>query len=228
MGLTVHFSPAAPGTKTDPAKILLADDDKAVLNVYTELLEGEGYKVTGVRDGEKAMQLLATLEFDAVITDIVLPGINGLLLLRRAKGLQPNTPVIVMTGYPLSDLEPDFRDSGAFAFLSKPVPRTQLLTTLKVALAARARKPFKRPLVEIFVGGNPLDEVVIQQVLRFALPFAEAMVYDIRKTGMGKAKEYRIPGVPSVVIDGKFVDCVTAIGVNLEKLKAAGLGPQSS
>lgn len=206
--------------------ILLADDDRAILEAYGTMLEAEGYHVTRVRDGDSAVQALAGRNFDVVITDIVLPGVNGLILLRRAKALQPDTPVIVITAYQLSDLQAEFKDSGAFAFLTKPVPRAQLLSTVKVALSSRGRKASHPPKVEIFIGGSPLDEMVIQQVLRIALPFAEVMVYDIRKVGMDKAKEYHISGVPAVVVNGKFVDCVTGLGVNLGKLKAAGLGPQ--
>ncbi len=78
--------------------ILLVDDNLHILELYEEILSGEGYKLTRAKNGEMAIEALEKQPFDMIITDLNMGKVDGLEVLKRAKELHPETMVIVMTG----------------------------------------------------------------------------------------------------------------------------------
>lgn len=79
--------------------ILLVDDDPFILTGIGQDLESEGYSVTTASNGEKAIELLKKTNFDLVITDLVMDKIDGIQVLKEAKEINPETMVIILTGY---------------------------------------------------------------------------------------------------------------------------------
>jgi DNA-binding response OmpR family regulator len=79
--------------------ILLVDDDPFILTGIGQNLENEGYKVTTAESGEAALELLGEAGFDLVITDLVMDGVDGIEVLKAAKENNPETVVIILTGY---------------------------------------------------------------------------------------------------------------------------------
>jgi two-component system, cell cycle response regulator len=102
------------------ARILVVDDDKIVRSVFDSLLPAEGYQARVVADAESALTLLAQDPYDLVISDIVLPGMNGIELLRRIKELHPNLDVILMTAYANMETVLAALDAGVYDYLIKP------------------------------------------------------------------------------------------------------------
>jgi len=80
-------------------KILLVDDEESTQFLYREVLEEDGYEVHSALTGEDALQKLKILSPDLVILDINMPGMNGIEVLRKIKGKNPNIPVVLNTGY---------------------------------------------------------------------------------------------------------------------------------
>jgi two-component system response regulator (stage 0 sporulation protein F) len=80
-------------------KILLVDDEEGTQLLYREVLEEDGYEVYSALTGEDALQKLKIVSPDLVILDINMPGMNGIELLRKIKGKNPNMPVVLNTGY---------------------------------------------------------------------------------------------------------------------------------
>ena len=80
-------------------KLLLVDDDPFTLTGIGQNLESEGYDVTTAENGETALELLEKSDFDLIITDIVMDGIDGIQVLKKAKEVNPDTKVIILTGY---------------------------------------------------------------------------------------------------------------------------------
>ena len=78
--------------------VLLVDDNLQILELYDEILSGEGYKLTKAKSGEMAIAALEKQPFDMVITDLNMGNVNGLKVLQRTKEVHPQTMVIVMTG----------------------------------------------------------------------------------------------------------------------------------
>ena len=80
-------------------KILLVDDDPRNLQNLGHFLRSEGYDINETCDGSEAVKMLENNAFDLVISDVVMPGVNGLQLLERIRSLAPKTPVLFMSGY---------------------------------------------------------------------------------------------------------------------------------
>jgi DNA-binding response OmpR family regulator len=81
------------------ARILLAEDDKAVQSFVSRALAHRGHAVQAVDDGLQALEVLEDAEFDILITDIVMPGLDGIALALKVARDRPNLPILMMTGY---------------------------------------------------------------------------------------------------------------------------------
>lgn len=120
---------------TDANRILLVDDDEKLRRVLSVRLESLGYGVDAVASGEEALQALSNMEPALVLTDLKMPGLDGIELLERIQVLRPGLPVILITAH--GDIPEAVRatQAGAVDFLSKPVEPEKL----QDALARHAR-----------------------------------------------------------------------------------------
>ena len=102
-------------------RILIVDDDPSDLEVIAEALEREGYEIVKALSGKTALEIINSEDFDLVVTDLKLPDLDGMEILRRAKEEIPYVEVIVLTGYGTVEGAVEAMQSGAFTFLQKPV-----------------------------------------------------------------------------------------------------------
>ena len=119
-------------------RILVADDDPLVRETVEELLAMRGSETRLVEDGEAALAASEEEEFDLVLSDIRMPGRDGLEILPQLKELRPTTPVILMTGFASIDSAVEAMRSGAFDYLTKPFRADALNAALDRALEFRA------------------------------------------------------------------------------------------
>jgi len=103
------------------AKILIVDDERSIRFVLCEYLLYAGHEVSAAEDADQALDMLANESFDVVMTDIVLPRVTGIELLRHLHALECRPQVIVMTGEPTLDTAAEAVREGAFDYLTKPV-----------------------------------------------------------------------------------------------------------
>ena len=89
----------APDPRLIGLRILVADDDEGISQTLKEMLEGDGCVVQTAEDGERALEMLAESEFDLVLSDVVMPKMDGYDLYLRVKEMYPNTPVLMMTAF---------------------------------------------------------------------------------------------------------------------------------
>ncbi len=117
------------------AKILVVDDELTIIEVLKKLLGKAGHTVSTCLDGNEALAELKEEVFDMMITDVRLPGIDGITLLQRGRELQSHMAVIVITAY--SDVEPAVAamKNGAFDYVIKPFNFDELLITIQRALS---------------------------------------------------------------------------------------------
>ena len=116
------------------AKILIVDDELSIVDVLRTLLKKNGYTITTASDGAEALKLLEEQVFDLLITDIRLPEIDGITLLKHARELQSHLAVIVMTAYAKVDSAVEAMKMGAFDYVTKPFKFEELLLTVHRAL----------------------------------------------------------------------------------------------
>ncbi|MCD6399965.1 response regulator [candidate division WOR-3 bacterium] len=119
--------------------ILIVDDDPSVRALITDALKAGGYFNTReVENGIQALEAFRKEPCDLVISDLKMPGMSGLELLRQIKGLNPSTPVIIMTGYPTIDISVSAMKEGAFDFLTKPFIIENLIFKVNLYLKERS------------------------------------------------------------------------------------------
>lgn len=117
------------------ARILLAEDDDSLRPFLARSLENGGHEVLAFRDGEDAIPLLDTGEIDILVSDLVMPGINGIELARLAKDKSPDLPVIFITGFSAVAVEALETVDGVNKILSKPFHLNSLVEAVNRALA---------------------------------------------------------------------------------------------
>lgn len=101
-------------------KILVLDDDPVVTLSCKRILGAEGYNITTVDRGEDAIKRISNEEFDLLISDIRLPDVNGITVLKESKIIQPKLDVVIITGYPTLDDAKESVRLGAFEYIEKP------------------------------------------------------------------------------------------------------------
>jgi two-component system, cell cycle response regulator CpdR len=114
-----------------PYTVLLVDDDADAREITAHMLGSRGFDVLVVQSGDEAMRVLAKIRMDVLLADIVMPGLNGIELAKRAKLLQPNLKVVFMTGYYSRAAEAE--SLGKLLF--KPVMGAEIETELRNLLA---------------------------------------------------------------------------------------------
>lgn len=130
------------------ARIEVIDDDQAIRTTIKLLLEREGHEVVLAEDGRKGIEQFRTGQFDLLIVDIFMPGMDGLETIRNIHQIRPDIPIIVISGYAFrTALEsvPDFLNMamkfGAVSSLQKPFRPSQLLSAVATCLQGSAEVP---------------------------------------------------------------------------------------
>lgn len=103
-----------------PGRILVMDDEKSVQMLLERVLSGAGHYVKVVDSGEAALAELQKEQFDLVVADKNLPGLDGLEVLRLARTQYPNLQAILITGFPTPETREQAREMGVHAFVTKP------------------------------------------------------------------------------------------------------------
>jgi putative two-component system response regulator len=139
-------------TTDDDSRILLVDDDRLVLETTAALLLEFGYQTSLTDCADDALAMIRNQRITAVITDVKMPRISGLALLEEIHKLNPDIPVILMTGYAELNTAVEAIQKGAFDFLIKPYKPLQLIHSAKKAINHRRllqlEKDYKETLEE--------------------------------------------------------------------------------
>lgn len=114
-------------------KILITDDDVDLRELLTESVTNWGYQVSVARDGDEALKRLRMERFDIVITDLMMPGMDGLALLQKIKELDSEILVIIITGYATIETAVKAIESGAYDYIAKPFRLDELMIVIKNA-----------------------------------------------------------------------------------------------
>ncbi|HMG33482.1 MAG TPA: response regulator [Blastocatellia bacterium] len=119
---------------TNTPTVLLAEDDATSRKVYRAALEGEGYKVIDVADGVTALSVLEEENVDLLLTDFLMPGLNGIELIGRARNIRPNLRAVIMSGHKTSETVMEAFRKKACDFLTKPFHLNELVDAVEAAL----------------------------------------------------------------------------------------------
>lgn len=192
--------------------VLIVDDEMLKLMTLKNHLEKAGLKVITATDGQTALELLQTEEVHAVVTDVRLPGMNGLGLLEKSKALDPARPVLVMTGYGAVDDAVRAMRSGAVDYMTKPVSAEEILVRLERAFEViHLSKEYSRLREEMARLSGPAEPLaksakmieVLEKLKRAGETDATVLISG--ETGAGKEVCARYLHLKSRRAEGPFV-----------------------
>ncbi|MEL6183674.1 MAG: sigma-54 dependent transcriptional regulator [Myxococcota bacterium] len=170
---------------TTPARILVVDDDEAVSFTLASVLEQAGYTAFRASSGTEALERLAGEWFDLVITDVRMPGMDGIALMTAARETGHAVPFVVATAHGTKEVAVDALRAGASDFLEKPLDRAEVLAVVERALGHPPAPTEASP-----TAGGPIlgDSEAIRAVLRLADRAAQshARVLLLGESGTGK------------------------------------------
>ncbi|MFQ5510588.1 MAG: sigma-54-dependent transcriptional regulator [Candidatus Krumholzibacteriia bacterium] len=115
-------------------RILIVDDEKSMCQFLSIMLRKDGYKITAVNNGKKALDQINNSRFDLIITDIKMSGMDGIELLAEIKKVDASTPVIIMTAYASQKTAIAAVNHGAFHYLIKHAKNDEIRTVIRNAL----------------------------------------------------------------------------------------------
>ena len=174
------------------ARVLVVDDESAARDSVVALLESWGHRAEGLGDGNAALQRATEGRPDLVLSDLAMPGVDGLLLLRGLRDAQPDTPVILLTGRGSIPLAVGAIREGAWDFIEKPVEPARLKLAVERALERQAAQRevagLRRRLKQLgqgdFIGQSASMRRVFELLQRVAP--SRASVAILGESGTGK------------------------------------------
>ena len=182
--------------KTDPAKILIVDDDEKIVLAFREVLKKENYKSIVARNGEEALEKVSAMSPDVVFMDITMPKLDGLDALRKIKEENSFIPVIIITGYGTMQTAIKAMQLGAFEYLTKPldvdkireVTRRALASIRSPKAAAEQHASFKADIIQRYelVGNSVAMQEIYKLIGSVSTTPNHTSVLIIGESGTGK------------------------------------------
>jgi DNA-binding NtrC family response regulator len=121
-------------------KILVVDDEPGVLDYFSRILAAPEYEVHGATGGQEALDKLAGNGFDMLILDLVMPGMDGMEVLRKVRETRKDLIVLVITGYPSEETTRESLDRGCIDYIQKPFDHEEIKNLIKDVFEATRYK----------------------------------------------------------------------------------------
>jgi len=178
---------------TSKGRVLIVDDEANARNALAELLDDAGYSVSTAADGRTALLQLEQVDPDVVLTDLKMPGMDGLSLIQRGRPMSPHTTFIVMTAFATIDTAVKAIKLGAESYLTKPLELDAVMAIVDRALdrtrlsreAAQLRERFDdRFQLNNILGEHPSMQRLMKNIAQVARSRATVLIHG--ETGTGK------------------------------------------
>lgn len=171
-------------------KLLIIDDEKAIRKTLTEILSFEGYTIDEASDGDEGLSKFSEKTYDIVICDVKMPKMDGIEFLEKSRMINPDVPIIIISGHGNIDTAVEAVKKGAFDYISKPPDLNRLLITLRNAtekqeLVSEAKKLKKKVAKVQELVGNSSSIIKIKDTIDKVAP-TEARVMITGENGVGK------------------------------------------
>lgn len=169
--------------------ILVIDDEDPIRETLKEILEYENFEVTTAENGEKGWQLIQKNNYDVILCDVKMPGIDGVELLERVQALKPEIPMVMISGHGNVEMAIDSTKKGAYDFITKPPDLNRLLITLRNAVdknnLVAETAVLKRKVAKTFdiIGETPAIGKIKETIEKVAPTEARVLVTGENGTG---------------------------------------------
>lgn len=176
-----------------PSKALVVDDDKVTLDLLKFQLESEGFETTLADCGLKGLDYVRENDFDIILTDLNLPDISGIEMVRRSKEIAPQTEIIMVTGFGSVEKAIEATKAGAFYYVEKPVELDELLVLIGKAVERKQQakeiqelrgKLSSRTSYEGIIGGSRAMQNIYEIIENVAESDANILI--LGESGTGK------------------------------------------
>ena len=191
--------------------VLVVDDEERLVSATRRLLERQGIRTLGCGEGKTALQMIAAYEFETVISDISMPDISGIEMLREVRSRNLNLPVVFLTGSPTAETAIQAVELGAFRYLTKPFEAEELARTTwqaiqKYRLAQAKEKAFEGVGGAREAGANTVElQTTFERALGTLWPAFQPIVHMRNRSVFGyeallRVEELSIPN-PVAMLD---------------------------
>lgn len=174
-------------------KALVIDDDIATLELMRFQLKDEGFDVTTAERGNKALEFVRENEFDIILTDLNLPDVNGIEMVKQCKQISPDTEIIMITGFGSMEKAIEATKAGAFHYVEKPVNFDELILLIGKAVERKQQakeikelrgKLVSRTSFEGIIGGSRAMQSIYEMIDSVAESDANILI--LGESGTGK------------------------------------------
>ena len=171
-------------------KLLIIDDERAIRSTLTEILQHEGYKAEAAENGEDGLKKFSSENFDVVLCDIKMPKMDGIEFLEKAKAINPDIPIIMISGHGNIETAVEAVKKGAYDFISKPPDLNRMLITIRNATdkttLVTETKTLKRKIskVQDMIGESLAIKKIKETIAKVAPTDARVLVTG--ENGVGK------------------------------------------
>ncbi len=171
------------------SRILVIDDERSIRNTLKDILEYEKYDVELAEDGQHALEIFRNGEFDIVLCDIKMPGMDGIEVLEKLAALNPDIPVVMISGHGNIDTAVESIKKGAYDFIEKPLDLNRMLITIRNAMdksnLVTETKILKKKVSKKYeiVGESAAIKKVVEMADRVAPTDARVLITGANGTG---------------------------------------------
>jgi EAL domain-containing protein (putative c-di-GMP-specific phosphodiesterase class I) len=216
-------------------RLLIVDDDETVAVFYHRALTSQGYDVVSTRNGSQALDLVRTSSFDAVLSDISMPEMDGIQLLKSVRKLDLDLPVILVTGEPHLDTAIQALRHGALRYLLKPVKTQELLDVVAHAIQIHDLAKIQKQALELMgdrnraaVDRKSLDQTFADSLVRLWMAYQPIVSWLARDTFAYEAlvrSEHPQLSNPAVMFDAAFqLERIFELGRTIRQRVAQDVG----
>ncbi len=179
-------------------RLLLVDDEPEPRRALSRILRHGGYEVVTAPDGQAAVAALLTGNFDGIVTDILMPGIGGIELLKLVQSHDPDLPVILMTGAPALETAILALDHGAYKYMLKPIKPTELEDVVNRAVQLRQMSRIRKEAMAVStaVADPKLQDNFDQAFRTLWMAFQPILTADGVLYGYEALMRSKAPGLP--------------------------------
>lgn len=195
--------------------VLIVDDEANMRTTLAEILKDEGYQVTTAATGEEAVRLCQARDFEVILMDVRMPGIDGVEAFRQIHRHQEGVRVILMSAYSIESLKEAALDEGAIAFLAKPLDLERVIdlvaeakdTAILVvepeeATASLLQNGLREQGYRVQIARSPHDALELVEQIRFDLIFLDANLPAMNGLDLYLAIKEITPSVVAIMISG--------------------------
>ncbi len=198
-----------------PNKLLFIDDEDIVLRSSRRIFAGSGYEIDTAASGNRGLEMARAESYDVVVTDLKMPGLGGMEVLKALRKESPDVVVVIFTGYANVETAREALRNGAFDYVPKPFTPEELRSVVANALEARKNA----------AGAKMLDLMaIVSHELKSPLAAVQTTAATLHRGYFGKLEPEQQKIVETIIRNCGYLEDIIRSYIDLSKMELDGLG----